>query len=116
MKDICERTFEFAVRIVKLCQELDKTPGVSRTLCKQLLSAGTSVGANVEEAQAAQSRADFISKNSIGLKEARESHFWLRLLIAAEIMPEKRLAGLRDEADEIKRILGSIIVSTKQNT
>jgi four helix bundle protein len=65
IKDIRERTFEFAVRIVALCQHLDKKPGVPRTLSGQLLKAGTSVGANAEEAQAGQSRADFISKNAI---------------------------------------------------
>ncbi len=69
-KDIRERAFEFAVRIIKLCQHLDKKPGVSRTLGYQLLKAGTSVGANIEEAQAGRSRPDFISKNSIALKEA----------------------------------------------
>ena len=67
--NIRERTFEFAVRIIKLCQYDDRRPGVSRTLSGQLLRAGTSVGANVEEAQAGQSRADFISKNSIFLKK-----------------------------------------------
>ena len=60
VKDIKERTFEFALRIIKLCQHLDKKAGVSRTLSYQLLKAGTSVGANVEEAQAGQSRPDFI--------------------------------------------------------
>ncbi|MEA2204447.1 MAG: hypothetical protein QOE77_1223 [Blastocatellia bacterium] len=115
MKDIRERTFEFAVRIVKLCHELDKNPGVSRNLSRQLLNAGTSVGANSEEAQAAQSKPDFISKNSIALKEARETHYWLRLLIAAGIMPESKIADLRDEAEELKRILGSIVVSAKRN-
>jgi len=93
-----------------------KTPGACRTLSGQLLKAGTSVGANVEEAQAGQSRPDFISKNSIALKEARESHYWLRILIAADIMPEETLAELRDEAEEIKRILGSIVVRTKRRT
>jgi four helix bundle protein len=116
VKDIKERTFEFALRIIKLCQHLDKKAGVPRTLSYQLLKAGTSVGANVEEAQAGQSRPDFISKNSIALKEARECHYWLRLLIAAKLMPEKRLAELRDEAEEIKRILGSIVVRTKKRT
>ena len=113
-RDIRERTFEFALRIVKLCHELNKKPGVSRDISRQLLKAGTSVGANTEEAQAGQSRPDFISKNSIALKEAREAHYWLRLLIAAKIMPEKKLAALRDEAEEIKRILGSIVVSAKR--
>jgi len=113
-RDIKERAFKFAVRIIKLCRHLDKKPGVPRTLSSQLLKAGTSIGANVEEAQAGQSRADFISKNSIALKEARECHYWLRLLIASTIMPEATLAELRDEADEIKRILGSIVVRTKR--
>ena len=113
IRDIRERTFEFAVRIIKLCHELDKKPGVSRNVSRQLLNSGTSVEANAEEAQAAQSKPDFISKNSIALKEARETHYWLRLLIAAEIMPEKKLAELRDEADELKRIFGSIVVSAK---
>src|SRR3989440_9335090 len=93
-----------------------KTPGACRNLSGQLLKAGTSVGANVEEAQAGQSRPDFISKNSIALKEARESHYWLRILIAADIMPEKTLAELRDKAEEIKLILGSIVVRTKRRT
>jgi len=64
----------------------------------------------------AKSRPDFISKNSIALKEARECHYWLRLLIAAKIMPEKRLAELRDEAEELMRILGSIVVRTERRT
>jgi four helix bundle protein len=115
-KDIKERAFEFALRIVKLCQHLDKKPSLPRTLSYQLLKAGTSVGANIEEAQAGQSRPDFISKNSIALKEARECHYWLRLLIAAKIMPERRLTELRDEAEELKRILGSIVIRTKRRT
>lgn len=112
-KDICERTFDLAVRIVKLCQTLDENPGVGRTLSKQLLRSGTSIGANMQEAQAAQSRADFIHKVSVSLKEARETHYWLRLLIATEILPETRLLPLQNEVDEITRILGKIIVSTK---
>jgi four helix bundle protein len=114
--DIRERTFDFAVRIVKLCQRLDKIPGVPRTLSNQLLKAGTSVGANVEEAQGGQSRPDFISKNNIALKEARETHFWLRLLVAARILSEDELLELIDEADQIKRILGSIVVRTRFKT
>ena len=114
-QDIRERTFEFAVRIIKLCHELDKKPGVSRNVSRQLLNAGTSVGANAEEAQAAQSKPDFISKNSIALKEARETHYWLRLLIAANIMSEKKLAELIDEAEKLKRILGSIVVSARRS-
>ncbi|WP_099798674.1 four helix bundle protein [Parathermosynechococcus lividus] len=79
MKDIRERAFELAVRIVKVCQFLDEQLGVGGTLGKQLIRSGTSIGANLEEAQAGQSRADLISKNAIALKEARETHYWLRL-------------------------------------
>jgi len=114
-KHIRQRTFEFALRTIKLCNELNKKPGVCREISRQLFKAGTSVGANTEEAQAAQSRADFISKNSIALKEARESHFWLRVLIASEIMSERKLADLRNEAEELMKILGSIVVSAKRN-
>lgn len=115
-RDICERTFQFAVRIVKLCQHLDQKPGVSRTLANQLLRSGTSIGANIQEAQAGQSRADFISKNAIALKEARESYYWLKLLAATDILPEDTLKPLYTEADELIRILSKIIVSSKSKT
>lgn len=114
--DICERSFEFAVRIVALCQHLDATPGVGRVLGRQLLRSGTSVGANIEEAQAGQSKADFISKASIALKEARETVYWLRLLAAAKVFPDARLSPLKTEAEELSRIIGAIIVSAKRNT
>ena len=71
-RDIQQRTFEFATRLVRLCRALDEAPGVSRTLANQLLRSGTSVGANVEEAHGSQSKPDFIAKMSIANKEARE--------------------------------------------
>ena len=89
--DICERTFEFSVRIVNLCSFLKQTPGGGRDLAKQLIRSGTSIGANVEESRAAQSTADFIHKLEIALKEARETRYWLRLIIASELIPENRL-------------------------
>jgi len=89
--DICERTFAFAVRIVKLCRYLERQSWVDRQLVIQLLKAGTSIGANVEEAQAGQSRADFTSKNSIALKEARETIYWLRLLMESDSVSRKRV-------------------------
>ncbi len=82
----------------------------------QILRAGTSVPANVEEAQAAQSKADFVSKMSIALKEARETHLRLRLLAPARAIPVDELKPLIQEADEIKRVIGAIIVSTKRGT
>jgi len=112
-RDIEKRTFDFSIRIVKLCQHLDERQGVGRTIGKQLLRAGTSIGANIEEAQAGQSKADFISKYAIALKEARETLYWLRLLSATEILSVERLAELQSEAEELTRIIGSIIVSAK---
>jgi len=113
--DIRERTFDLSVRLVKLCRYLEDRPGVGRTLSWQLLRSGTSIGANVEEAQAGQSRADFISKNLIALKEARETDYWLRLIAAAQVLPERRISALRSEVEELKLILGAIVVSAKKN-
>ncbi|MEO0535650.1 MAG: four helix bundle protein [Cyanobacteria bacterium P01_A01_bin.123] len=72
---ITSRTFDFAVRIVNLCKVLDSNPGVSRTLARQLIRSGTSIGANVEESQATQSTADFVHKLEIALKETRETRY-----------------------------------------
>ncbi len=113
-RDIKERTFSFALQIVRLCRSLDSKPRSLRTLAQQLLRSGTSVGANVEEAQAGQSRADFISKYSIALKEARESLYWLRLLDASGELSNGSCKILLKEADEIARIVASIIVSAKK--
>jgi len=114
-KDITHRTFQFATRIVKLCQHLDSSPGASRTLANQLLRSGTSVGANVEEAQAGQSKADFISKLSIANKEARETLYWLKLLSATEIIQESKLTELTSEANELIAILTTIIKNARAN-
>jgi four helix bundle protein len=113
--EIKARSFEFALRVVKLCQHLDTLKGSAWTLSRQLLRAGTSVGANLQEAQAAHSRADFICKAEIALKEARESLYWLRLIVAAELVPPRRVASLEQEADELTRILAAIVVSAKSH-
>ncbi len=81
----------------------------SRILGKQLLRSGTSIGANIEEGQASQSDADFIHKYSIACKEARETHYWLRLLSATKILPAEKLSPLTQECDEIIAILTTII-------
>ncbi|MEM9116564.1 MAG: four helix bundle protein [Cyanobacteria bacterium P01_F01_bin.56] len=112
---ITERTFEFAVRIVKLCQAVETKSTVSRAIINQLVRSGTSVGANVEESQAGQSRADFVHKLEIALKELRETRYWLRLLVAAQLIPEAKLQSLINEADELLKILSKIIVTTKKN-
>jgi len=112
---ITDRSFDFAVRIVKLCRFLDERRGVPRVLGPQILRSGTSVVSNIEEAQGAQSKADFISKMSIALKEARETHVRLRILAAADVIAESKLMPLIDEAHELKLIIGAIIVSAKGN-
>ena len=107
--DLPERTFQFALRIVKLCQTLENKRGVSRTLANQVLRSGTSIGANVAEGTGGQSRADFASKYAIANKEARETLYWLRLLAASELIPESRLAALIAETNEIVSILTTIV-------
>src|SRR5438128_12031127 len=114
--DIDQRTYQFSLRIVALCRQMDAVIGVPRTMARQLLRCGTSVGANVEEAQAAQSRPDFISKMSIAQKEARETHYWLRLIRDSGLEKTESLAAIVEEADEIKRILAAIIHKTKKNS
>jgi four helix bundle protein len=113
--DLPERTFAFARGVVRLCQTLNETPGAGRTLSKQLLRSGTSIGANVEEGQASQSRADFVAKYAIACKEARETHYWLRLLAATEIVDEAKLRNLTDECNQLIAILTSIIKTTRKN-
>lgn len=113
-RDIKERTFSFAVEIVQLGRKLEGDYGVWRVLGKQLLRSGTSIGANVEEAQAGQSRADFISKYAIALKEARETIYWLRLIQETVSTKDAEIDRLIQEAEEISKIIGSIIVNTKK--
>jgi len=112
--DIKERTFAFSVRVVRLCQVLDDSAGVPRTLANQLLRSGTSIGANVEEAHGSQSKADFTAKMYIACKEARETHYWLRLLAATELLPPAKLEIITDEANQLVAILTSIVKRSRQ--
>ena|SRR5687768_4056224 len=114
---ITERAFAFAVRIVNLCRFLEKNSSISKNVINQLLDAGTSVGANLEEAVAGQSRADFIHKNAIALKEARESNYWLRLIIATNKFKPSVRSGILElvqESSEIAKILARRIVSSRK--
>ena len=114
--DIQERTFKFSIRIVKLCKFLREKGGTGYDLSKQLIRSGTSIGANVEEAKEAESKADFIHKLKIALKEARETKYWLKLLIATEEKLENRLLPLLNESNELIAILVTIIKNTKINS
>lgn len=107
-RDIETRTFEFAVRIVKMSRFIPKTTD-GRVLANQVLRAGTSIGANVEEAEGAYSKTDFTHKMSTALKEARETHYWLRLILATDALKATRLNDIIKEAEELKKILGAIV-------
>ena len=107
------RTFRFACRVVTVCDQLYLARGVAWPLASQLVRCGTSVPANLEEARSAESRRDFVSKCSIALKEARESHLRLRVHVECHIGPADETRALVKEADEIIAILVTILRNTK---
>lgn len=111
---IQERTLSFAIRIVKLCKFMDSQGGVARILANQLIRSGTSIGANVREAQSAQSDRDFLSKLEIALKEARETEYWLIVLVEAEVIKEEKVKALKQESTEIIKILITITRKIKE--
>jgi four helix bundle protein len=111
--DIVERSIAYSLDIVKLYRELERT-SVGRILGKQLLRSGTSIGANVHEAQGAQSKADFIAKISISHKEARETSYWLRLIHEIELVPTQKITHLVNETEQLIKILSSILLTSKE--
>lgn len=108
-----EKCFDFSLKIISLSRNLNDEKK-EYVIAKQLLRSGTSIGANVAEAQYAQSEADFISKNSIALKEAAETHYWLRLLESCDFMSESEVDELILKCAELKRILNAIVRSSKK--
>ena len=110
---ICEKSFQFAVRIVKLCKYL-QVEQKEYTLTRQLLRCGTSIGANVAESQQAQSRADFISKLNIALKEAYETDYWLRLMHETQYLSSSEFQSIIADCHELEKLLISIIKSLKE--
>ncbi len=107
-----EKSFNFAVRAVKCFQVLSKRSD-SAPITRQFVRAATSIGANIAEARDAQSRADFVSKTSIALKEARESHDWIRLMAATDLLSAKESQSLMADCDELLRLLTSIVKTTR---
>ena len=107
-----EKSFSFALRIVKLYQHLS---GKKKefVLSKQVLRSGTSIGANVEESRGAQSTPDFQAKISVAYKEARETSYWLRLLYASKYLTERQFTSLHTDCEELIRILGSTQLTLK---
>ncbi len=115
-QDLLDRTFEFGVKVLKFLVTLPSNDGF-RVPKYQLAKSSTSIGANYEEAQAAESKDDFIHKVAISLKETRESHYWLRVLRALTLTPSKQktLDDLISEAAEYKGIFSSIKLSAMKN-
>ena len=109
---ILEKSYNFGLRTVKLYMHLRKNK-VERELLIQFLKSGTSVGANVEEAEGGQSLNDFIHKIGIAYKEAREAHYWLRLLRDSELLELKLANSFIQDAEEIRKILASILKTSK---
>ena len=109
---IYERVFQFAVRILRMDRAVAKDRRINRNAMNQLLRSSSGIGSNLEEARGAQSRADFHAKVRISLKEARESHYWLRLLRDSECVQAARIAPLLQEANEIVAILTTIAKKT----
>lgn len=113
MEQTVERkSFLFAVRIVKLSKHLN-TGKKEYVLSKQLLRAGTSIGANIAEAEQAQSRADFTSKMNIALKEAVETNYWLRLLQASDYLSETEFSSIHSDCRELEKMLTAIVKTAK---
>ncbi|MCL5027764.1 MAG: four helix bundle protein [Bacteroidetes bacterium] len=110
---IVEKSFNFSVRIVNCYKFLIKKNKDLKSLYNQLLDAGTSIGANVAESQAAASKADFKNKLRISLKESYESEYWLKLFLKTEILDKKEFESLISDCVELIKLLTSIINNTK---
>ncbi len=111
---LTEKSYSFSIRIIWAYQYLSKKHN-EYVISKQILRSGTSIGANAEEAQGAQSKKDFIAKIQISLKEARETHYWLRLLKETDYLEAKLADSLLEDCEEILKILTSILKSSKNN-
>ena len=106
--DIQERTFQFATRILRLVRYLP-CDNAGLVVSRQLSRSGTSVGANVEEAQASHSRLEFVRRMNIARSEARETLYWLRLIDEAQMLKPQRMKEILTEADELVSILTAIV-------
>ncbi|HKC86729.1 MAG TPA: four helix bundle protein [Blastocatellia bacterium] len=110
---IKDKSYKFAIRIVRLCKALNEKK--EYVLSREVLRAGTYVGARVKEAQQAESRHDFIHKMSVALQNASEAEYWLELLRDTDFIDQKAFDSLNDDCAEILRLLTKIVKSSKQN-
>ncbi len=112
---VAQKAFQFAIRIVKLYLFL-KEKKQEYVLAKQLVRSGTSIGANTEEAVAAQSKPDFVHKLHIALKETRETSYWLRLLFAVGLIEAAAFESIHKDCIELQKMLSSIILTSKKSS
>jgi four helix bundle protein len=112
---ICSRAFRFAVRIVKLCERMAESGFGARHIARQLIRCGTSIGANAEEAQEAQSKPDYIAKMSVSSKEARETGYWLRLAIAVSCVKPGEVDWELKEANELRFMIRAAIHTARSS-
>ena len=110
---VADKSFRFAIRIVNLYKHLCENKK-EYILSKQLLRAGTSIGANIAEAQQAQSRPDFLSKLNIALKEASESKYWIRLLNATDYLSQEEADSVYADCCELEKLLVAIIKTLRK--
>ena len=109
-----EKSYNFALRIVKLYKFMASEKS-EYVLSKQIIRSGTSIGANIEEGVQAQSKADFVHKLSIALKEASETNYWLRLLRDSDYLTEKQSESLLSDCEELQKLLTASIKTAKNN-
>lgn len=108
-----QKAFKFSVRITKFYKCILKNDQTFIPIHKQLLRSGTSIGANISEAQSASSKNDFANKLTIALKECRETEYWLKLLFETELINQNEFESLIKDCDELERILTSSIKTAK---
>ena len=111
-RELSERLLEYGVRIIKVTEAMPGTV-VGRRIGDQLLRCGTAVGANYEEARAAESTADFVHKLQLALKELREANYWLLLLSKANTLPSNKLEDLINESHQLRAILSKAVATAK---
>lgn len=109
-----DKSYKFAIRIVNVYKHLTETKR-EYVMSKQMLRSGTSIGANIREANQAESKADFIHKMSIALKEASETEYWLELLRDTQFLEQKEFDSLHKDCEEVLKLLTSIIKTSRQN-
>jgi len=113
---ICSRAFEFAIRTVKLCERMAARGFGARHIAHQLIRCGTSIGANAEEAQEGQSKADYIAKMCVSSKEARETAYWLRLGVAVSSVTTSEVEWELKEANELRFMIRAAVRTARSST